>query len=220
MGLQISPSVIKDAAKIGLQLVTVGDRVEVRQGSRVISFNVDPALALRKAVERLEEKRLRELDPRPEDREPVLHIPRRTRAAATVAPVAPPMPDPPPLPPIPDYTEAAKITAGEVITKSVNSIIKSKYKDRYKAKGGNCGDEIAEELTEYLVVLKGGKARVDEVKLEAVARTNGIWRDTYAVLNVGQRRMTIGNRLRARYAEGLQVDIGGMILIDPACIEK
>ena len=208
MGLQISPSVLKDAAKVGLQLVPVGDRIEVRQGNKVLSFNVDPALALKKAKERLEEKRIRELDPMPEDREPVLIIPRRKSVVAAMAA------------PIPEYTPETTLV-GETIAKSaVNSIIKSKYKDRYKAKGGNCGDEIAGELQEYLVVLKGGKARVDEVKLEAVAKANDIWKDTYIVLNVGQRRMTIGNRLRARYAEGLQVDIGGVILIDPACIEK
>lgn len=217
MGLHIPPSVSALAIKAGVELVCVADRVEVRQGKKVICFNSDPALAMKKALERIEEKRLRELDPRPQDREPVLHIPvRRTRAPVVL--VAPPMPDPPPLPaPAPDYTDSQ---IGQAVAKVIKqSIIKSKYKDRYKPNGGTCGDLIADELTQYTVVLINGKARVDLKRLEEVARANECWRDSYEALNVGQRRMTIGNRLRARYAEGAKVDIGGVIIIDPECIE-
>lgn len=93
------------------------------------------------------------------------------------------------------------------------SIIKSKYRDRYKKNGDfSCGDDIAGELKAYVVVARDGKFRVDLVRLREVAIANEVWKDRYAALNPGQQRMTIGNCLRAKFREGKRIDIGGAVL--------
>src|ERR1700688_4468062 len=146
----IPSSVSAQAHKAGLDLVLVGDRVEARQGKRVISFHVDPVKALSKALERMEETRLREMDKLPSDREPVLHIPPKKKSAAPSTVTFP-------SPPAPPYTEAE---IGEAVAKTVKqSIIKSKYKDRYKPNGGSCGDFISEELRTCLVKIVNGRAQ-------------------------------------------------------------
>jgi hypothetical protein len=198
------------ANKAGLNLVTVSDRVEVRQGKKVLSFHSDPELAIKKALERLEEDRLRTLDPLPSDREPVLHIKKpaaKTNGHAKVEPYE--------LPAIvkaltPLVLDAPAPTLTIVPPKIIKgSIIKPKYRERYKKNGFSCGDLIAEELCLYVKVLDQGKAKVDLRRLKEVGVANEIWKDGYDKLNPGQCRMTIGNRLRARYAEGLEIDIGG-----------
>jgi hypothetical protein len=51
----------------------------------------------------------------------------------------------------------------------------------------------------------GDKGRTDPAKLEAFARDNGVWRDGYLRLNVGMRRMNIGNRVRGKQRRGEQI---------------
>lgn len=92
------------------------------------------------------------------------------------------------------------------------SIIKSKYKERYKKHGYSCGDDVADELKAYITVMKDSRPVVDLKRLQEVAETNSVWKPTYANLNNGQMRMTIGNRLRAKFKDGADLDIGGAIL--------
>lgn len=180
----LTPVMIAQAKASGLVLVENNSLVEARLGKKVVAFHTDPAKALSKAKERIEEDRLRKVDKRPQDREPVLKAVKKSPSALTLA---------------------------EPLKQIKGSIIKDKYKDRYKKNGGSCGDEISVELREYVVVLVQGCSRVSLERLREVAEKNEVWKDSYAVLNPGQQRMTIGNRLRAKHANGERIDIGGAI---------
>lgn len=227
----------EQAQKAGLQVVVNGDRTEVHKGSRVLSFHTDASRALKKALERMEEERLREVDKLPSDREPVLIVTPKKRVRGTARALAAPTPtDPPPVPiivPVPPPEAETMPSVDElrfvmpdpapmpvpalvpehaIEQKPISrSIIKSKYKDRYKKNGFSCGDDIAGDLGAYVKVIHNGRLVVDVKKLREVAVKNEVWKDSYAKLNVGQQRMTIGNRLRVRYQAGDVVDIGGAI---------
>lgn len=193
------------------EIVSVGDRFEARQGNKVIAWHTSAERAAAKAVERLEEDRLRKLpynegvDLRTTKKmnghtaPPTIPRPPAPARAAPVVVLAPPAPVPP-------VVDEATGTPLKVIK---GSIIKSKYKERYKKHGMSCGDLIASELTLYVMVLDQGKARLDLKKLREVAEINMVWKDRYIHLNPGQQRMTIGNCLRQKYAAGDQIDIGG-----------
>ena len=120
--------------------------------------------------------------------------------------------------PAPVRRKSPKLTlvAKEPVDKVVKgSIIKPKYKAKYKANGDySCGDQLAQEIREYVAVTVNGRTVVNLERLKEIAVTNGVWKDSYANLNAGQRRMTIGNCLRAKMNNGERVDIGGAIL-DP-----
>ena len=203
------------AKQAGLELVVDGDKAYAKQGDKIIAWHTSSERALNKALERLEEERLRKL---PYDEEIVLkprasalpvraaHVPAPVAPARVVAAVAAAIVTA-------DTAITAKDTAPEVadkLTRQIKgSIIKSKYKERYKKNGGSCGDLVAGELAAFVVVLEGGKARTDLKKLRQVAEDNGLWKDSYLGLNPGQQRMTIGNRLRQKYATGDEIVIGG-----------
>lgn len=104
------------------------------------------------------------------------------------------------------------IEAGEPQKQIKGSIIKSKYKARYKQHGMSCGDDVADELKAYITVTVGGRQQVDLKRLQKVAELNGVWKPTYAKLNNGQQRMTVGNRLRALYMAGEKVNFDGPVL--------
>src|SRR4051812_35377682 len=69
----IPTAVVTKAREAGLTMVDLGNRVEARTDKdMVIAFHGKPERCLDLALERLEAKRLRELDPLPSDREPDL----------------------------------------------------------------------------------------------------------------------------------------------------
>lgn len=211
---QIAAAVAKTANKAGLSMVIVGDRVEARRGNKVVAFHVDAGQALRKALERepVSNQLAEEVAAEPLAVEPPRVIkPKRpvhpaVDGAAVAAALMPAMSHP-----LPD---AALVVVGTPPAPVKTSIIRDKYKARYKANGGSCGDLISEELRAYLTYVDKGRARTDVAKLKEVAVKNECWKPDYDKLNVGQQRMTVGNRLRARYAEGLQVDIGGCVFVE------
>lgn len=94
------------------------------------------------------------------------------------------------------------------------NIIKKKYREQYKQHGMSCGDLIADELKAYVTVSAGGKQGVDPILLKKVAVDNNVWKDSYEGLNIGLRRMAIGNCLRKLYADGARLDIGGVPIYD------
>lgn len=194
--MAIHAATVKKAAHNNLALVMDGDRVQVLDGKKILAFDTDPKKALSKAIARKEEERLRKVDPRPQDREPLLVIP-----GGVTAP----------------RLEPVKALIVEAVTPPVvikGNIIKSKYRDRYKKNGDySCGDDIAAELKAYVTVVKDHKPRVDLTRLKEVAVTNNVWKDSYDNLNPGQRRMTIGNCLRSKFKAGATIDIGGAILV-------
>lgn len=231
----LAPAIVKRAEKEGLRLVENGPLVEAHEGKRVMAFHSDPNKAIAKALERREEDRLRSVDKRPQDREPVLKVRPKSNVLPLPAQTAPP---PTAEQQIQDKIDNVirqtaksaapiKVHPTNLFTPNLTfikkddgksnkevikgSIIKAKYRDRYKKTGYSCGDDIAYELRAYTVILVDGRSRVSLGRLREVAVTNHIWRDSYAALNPGQQRMTIGNRLRAKLAEGERIDIGGAI---------
>lgn len=87
------------------------------------------------------------------------------------------------------------------------SVVKRVYKQRYRPFRAKCGDELSVLITTHLTAGKDedGRVRLDEERIERFARANGVWVDSYALLNVGMRRMNIANRLRAMVKKGYEI---------------
>lgn len=88
------------------------------------------------------------------------------------------------------------------------SVVKRKYKKRYKPHRQTCGDELSQLITKHVKTLKDpdtGKPKVDEDKLVRFARANGVWDPEYKKLNVGMQRMNIANKLRGMVRNGHEV---------------
>lgn len=86
------------------------------------------------------------------------------------------------------------------------SIVRDKYRDKYRERGNpnNCGDDMAAQLE---VVLKSGDA-LDVDRLIALANLNGIDSEKYMTGTrgyIGRARMSIGNILRGRVRRGEEV---------------
>lgn len=60
-------------------------------------------------------------------------------------------------------------------------------------------DELSREISEYVRGLDG---QIDLAKLRRFAEANDCWRAEYEQLNPGMQRMSVGNRLRAKYGRG------------------
>lgn len=84
------------------------------------------------------------------------------------------------------------------------SIIRRKYKKLYRPHDMTCGDDLSTRLSGFVQAKDPdtGEIKVDRDRLRRVAELNGIWKPDYALLNSGQMRMTIGNRLRAKVRKG------------------
>lgn len=82
------------------------------------------------------------------------------------------------------------------------SVIKKKYKDRYKPHRNTCGDDLRKQIFQHISVLgegnKKGKRVIDKTKLRRFFNANGCWDPAYANLNVGMQSMNCSNRLRAK----------------------
>lgn len=80
------------------------------------------------------------------------------------------------------------------------SIVKAKYRQIYRPNRNTNGDELAQQLREYLEVEgEDGETGIDAAKLRRFAIANECWVESYASLkNVGMQRMNIANRLRAK----------------------
>lgn len=118
--------------------------------------------------------------------------------------------------------EAAKVDAPAVDATNVpegeqpkvrRSIVPGKFKDKYKAHGGSCGDDMALELKAATTTRNADKREVLDIPaLKVIAAANGLdgVLDGYIAkaLNNGQLRMNIGNRLRGLLKAGTDVTIG------------
>jgi len=86
------------------------------------------------------------------------------------------------------------------------SVIKRKYKERYRPHRMTNGDDTARLVGEHVKFKdEDGKMRVDQEKLEHFAKRNGCWDERYRRLNGGMRRMNIVNRLRAKLRKGHEI---------------
>lgn len=78
------------------------------------------------------------------------------------------------------------------------SIIKQKYKQKYRPTKMTCGDDMARKISEHVQYHNEdeGKDMIDTDKLKRFAEANGCWVASYRSLNAGMQRMNVANRLR------------------------
>jgi len=79
------------------------------------------------------------------------------------------------------------------------SIVKRKYRVMYRPNRNTCGDDFARKLKDYLY--PDGET-LDLGRLRKLAECNDAWDARYMMLNSGQKRMNVGNRLRAKVKRG------------------
>lgn len=86
------------------------------------------------------------------------------------------------------------------------SVVKRKYKSKYRPFKMTCGDTLAREIKDFIMEKnEDGDFRQNVKKLRAFAVVNGVWDARYATLNPGMQRMNIGNRLRNLVRQGTDV---------------
>lgn len=87
----------------------------------------------------------------------------------------------------------------EVETEEGNgrSIVKKKYKEKYRPTKMTCGDTLAQKISAHVTYHddENDKPMIDRVKLQRFAEANGCWVASYKSLNSGMMRMNIRNRL-------------------------
>lgn len=95
-----------------------------------------------------------------------------------------------------------------------STIVPPKFRDRYahnETLKGTCGDVLA-------VALK--KAKDQDIPLETIHLENDIAPERWCNLNPGQRRMNLGNVLRARFKKGEKVYVDGKLIKTPTTAKK
>jgi hypothetical protein len=95
------------------------------------------------------------------------------------------------------------------------NVVPEKYRQKY-GKAQNCGDEMALALKEYVTVVgkneKGKEVELCDIDLLAeVALSNGLSLDPWDHLNIGMKRMNLGNVLRGRLNKGQRVQVGAQV---------
>lgn len=94
---------------------------------------------------------------------------------------------------------AEEVVAEEEKPVRKGTIVPDSFKERYKAHGGNNGDELASILADKLKTKTG----TDMNRMIAIGTANGIdVVERWGHLNVGQQRMNMGNVLRQRLVRG------------------
>lgn len=91
---------------------------------------------------------------------------------------------------------------------SNKSVIKAKYKTKYRSHKMTCGDTLAKQVREAFMTQKDpdtGKPRLDFARFVKFAQANDVWVEGYRSLknrhgkrNNGMIRMNVINRLRAK----------------------
>lgn len=85
---------------------------------------------------------------------------------------------------------------GEEETES-KSIVKRKYKKLYRPNKDTNGDGLSDQIRDHVSLENdAGDKRIDVAALKRFAIANNVWQASYALLNVGQMKMNITNRLR------------------------
>jgi hypothetical protein len=96
------------------------------------------------------------------------------------------------------------VEAGDIDASDVTGF-KHKYKEKYRATHGRCGDELGEQITEHVKVDTEDGSKTGLNELRRFAEANGCWVPAYASLrtktgewNAGSARASVANRLRAK----------------------
>jgi hypothetical protein len=81
---------------------------------------------------------------------------------------------------------------------ATGSVVPAEYRKRYGS-AGDCGDDVATKLKQHCAAADGS---IDLNKLQTIAAANDCWTASYAGLNAGLARMSVGNKLRALARRG------------------
>jgi hypothetical protein len=91
------------------------------------------------------------------------------------------------------------------------SVVKQRYKERYRAQGDEtcCGDDLSQIMREATTMRNDkGKDVCDPEMVELIGRDNGInVQERWGHLNVGMQRMNLGNVLRKKARDGEVIKI-------------
>ena len=176
-------TIVKQAAKAGFRIEVGDEDYEVYSGKRVIASGASASMALKAALAKLAGG-----TPAKKTEEASAAKPAKAKAE-TKKPVKPVVED--------DEDK-------DDDEKKSSSIVKSKYKERYKPTDMTCGDDLSGRLRKHLVVYAAdGKTQtIDRQKLIKFAKANGVWDPRYLDLNSGMVRMNVANRLRAKVRKG------------------
>ena len=97
----------------------------------------------------------------------------------------------------------------------LRSVVKSKYREKYRPHKGTCGDDLAKKLRDRFMTLRDPdtkKPRLDFAAFMAFAKANDVWVEGYKRLknrdgsrNDGLIRMNCANRLRAAVRKGHKI---------------
>lgn len=102
-----------------------------------------------------------------------------------------------------EYDGEDDVDVDEEAEEEGKTIVKRKYKERYKPFKMCNGDDVAQQVAAHIKIEDdAGQSRIDPVKLKKFAELNGCWVKSYSGLNMGLRRMNIVNRLRAKIRHG------------------
>jgi len=96
------------------------------------------------------------------------------------------------------------------------SVVKGKYKAKYKPTKQTCGDDLALRLKAHVEREdeETGEMKVSLDALRTFAEANGCWKREYALLrnangswNAGMARMNVANRLRAKVRKDTEFEV-------------
>lgn len=177
--VRIHHNTIKKAQRFGFALVEQGALVVVMKNGKAVAKHEDAKTALELAINAGSNSigsRVRKLVDRVTGRKPKVEADEDE-----------------------DEGEEAEETEGA-------SVVKRRYKERYKPFEARCGDDLSLQITSHVTMLdRTGKPRVDTNKLREFAEINEVWVPSYGSLNPGMQRMNVANRLRTRVRKGFKV---------------
>lgn len=182
MTLRIHHTVAKQAAKFGITLTIDGDKVVAQQEGRVAVTGATASEALANALTTYQINTKAAMDKLRKPKAKKARKPRRSDEDE-------------------DGEEGDEDDEDDNGEGEGKSIVKRKYRTKYKPHKSTCGDALARQIREEFMIKKDPdtkKLSIDWPKFVRFARANDCWAPEYAHLNHGMARMSIVNRLRAK----------------------
>jgi hypothetical protein len=193
--MRIHHNTTKRAVKAGIVLTVEGDMVHATHDGRSLARDADPKKALETAIRELNGGAL------PSQRKPRTAKPRKSSAPASVISDEDSdesMDDEGDL----DSERGLNVDeeGDEEAEKEQASVVKPKYRKKYRPHRHTCGDSLTKDIAEeFMEVVEGSKKpQLDFVRFVKFAKANDCWVGSYASLNHGMARMNVANRLRAK----------------------
>jgi hypothetical protein len=192
--MKIHHNTVKRAARAGIQLVVSDDMVEAVHAERgVLARCADPKDALDLA--------LRELNGG--------SAPKRTRKAKSPKKVREDSDDGEGGEDELSDEELGLDGEGEEEDKETASVVKPKYRQKYRPHKHTCGDSLTQQIRrEFMTKIDpdSKKPKFDFARFVRFAKENDCWIGAYAQLNHGMARMNVANRLRAKVRKKAEIN--------------